>query len=155
MSVDVEVLESIARAISSARLDAVVVGNAASELHGAPIATEEVDILIRDTRLNRQKLKRLVDALDGVISDINDMVHAKRIHLPDIYVDVLFDQIGGGLTFNAVRARATKMQIGKYALTVASLEDVIKSKEAAGRKKDLAVLPILRDTLAVKNALKK
>jgi hypothetical protein len=32
---------------------------------------------------------------------------------------------------------------------------VIRSKEAAGRKKDLAVLPILRDTLAVKNALRK
>jgi hypothetical protein len=47
------------------------------------------------------------------------------------------------------------MRVGKHVLTVAALEDVIRSKEAAGRKKDLAVLPILRDTLKVKNALKK
>jgi hypothetical protein len=47
------------------------------------------------------------------------------------------------------------MRVDKHTLLVASLEDVIKSKEAAGRKKDLAVLPILRDTLAVKQALKK
>ena len=44
------------------------------------------------------------------------------------------------------------MKIGKQTLTVASLEDVIRSKEAAGRKKDLAALPILRDTLAVQKA---
>jgi len=80
--------------------------------------------------------------------------NGKRIHLPNIYVDVLFDKIGGGLSFNSVRSRATKMRIGKRALTVSSLEDVIRSKTAAGRKKDLAVLPILRDVLAVKRAAK-
>jgi hypothetical protein len=35
------------------------------------------------------------------------------------------------------------------------LEDVIRSKEAAGRAKDLAMLPILRDTLRVKKALEE
>ena len=38
-------------------------------------------------------------------------------------------------------------------LIVASLEDVIRSKEAADRNKDRAVLPVLRDTLAVKKKL--
>jgi hypothetical protein len=37
-------------------------------------------------------------------------------------------------------------------LLVASLEDVIRSKEAAGRQKDRAVLPVLRDTVAVKRS---
>jgi hypothetical protein len=155
MSADADVLESIARAITEARLDAIVVGNAASELHGAPIATEDVDLLIRDTRLNRQKLKTFADVLGGHTVDIHDLITATRIHLPDVYVDILFDKIGGGLTFNSVRSRAKKMPIGEHSLTVASLEDVIKSKEAAGRKKDLAVLPILRDTLAVQRALKR
>ena len=36
---------------------------------------------------------------------------------------------------------------------VAGLADVIRSKEAAGRPKDLAQLPILRDTLRVRRAL--
>ena len=153
MSADAGVLESIAAAIEKARLDAIVVGNTACELHGAPVTTEDVDLVIRDTRLNRKKLKAFADALSGVAMDIDDLVTAKRIHLKDIYVDVLFDKIGGGIKFDSLRARATKIPIGKHSLTVASLEDVIKSKEAAGRKKDLAVLPILRDTLKVKRAL--
>ncbi len=44
-------------------------------------------------------------------------------------------------------------QTGLEAL--ASLEDVILSKEATGRPKDHAQLPILRDTLRVKKALQK
>jgi hypothetical protein len=35
-----------------------------------------------------------------------------------------------------------------------ALADVLRSKEAANRPKDRAVLPILRDTLAVKSKLK-
>jgi hypothetical protein len=45
------------------------------------------------------------------------------------------------------------MEIGGETLTVAALGDVIRSKEAANRPKDRAVLPILRDTLAVKKVL--
>src|SRR5256885_10024916 len=146
MSFDELFLDQLAGAIERTKLDAVLVGHAASILHGAPILTQDADILIRDTRPNRLKLQKLVDALDGVLSDIGDLANAKRIHLPDLYVGVLFDKIGGGLSFNSVRSRATKMRVGKHSLTVAALEDVIKSKVAAGRKKDLAVLPILHDT---------
>jgi hypothetical protein len=43
--------------------------------------------------------------------------------------------------------------VGDERLLVADLADVIRSKRAAGRPKDRAVLPILRDTLAVKKKL--
>jgi len=46
------------------------------------------------------------------------------------------------------------VQIGDSAATVAALTDVIASKEAAGRPKDLAQLPILRETQRVRGALK-
>jgi hypothetical protein len=153
MSVDGSIFENIAGALREVRLDAIVVGNAASELHGAPIATEDVDLLVRDSRLNRQKLRKLVERLGGVgMTDIHEFITAKRIHLPDYFVDILFDKIAGKLTFNSLRSRSIKMTIGEQTLTVASLEDVIRSKEAAGREKDLAVLPILRRTLAVQKA---
>jgi hypothetical protein len=155
MSFDTLFLERLAEAIDEAKLDAILVGNAASIMHGAPVLTTDADLLIRDTPLNRRKLKKLVDLLGGVLRDINDLINAKRIHLTDIYVDILFDKIGGGLSFNSIRSRATKIQVDKHALRVASLEDVIKSKEGAGRDKDLAVLPILRNTLAVQRALKR
>ena len=43
--------------------------------------------------------------------------------------------------------------VGEEQLAVAALADVIRSKEAADRPKDRAVLPILRDTMAVKRKL--
>ena len=68
-------------------------------------------------------------------------------------IDVLFDAIAGELSFASLRRRSVKVPVGDEIAIVASLEDVIASKTAAGRPKDLAVLPILRDTLRVKRAL--
>ena len=53
-------------------------------------------------------------------------------------VEIHFDRISGGLTFAAVRSRAQIVGVGE---------------EAADRPKDRAVLPILRDTMAVKQKL--
>jgi hypothetical protein len=50
----------------------------------------------------------------------------------------------------AVRARSTWVRVGDEKVRVASLEDIIKSKRAAGRKKDLAALPTLLETLREK-----
>ena len=61
--------------------------------------------------------------------------------------------MSGGLQFASVRSRSRSIAIGDLVATVAGLEDVIRSKEAAGRPKDLAVLPILRDALRVIQAL--
>jgi len=69
-------------------------------------------------------------------------------------IDILFDALPGGLSFEALRSRSSRVQIGDSAATVAALADVIASKEAAGRPKDLAQLPILRDTQRIRGALK-
>lgn len=150
MSVDTDLIEQIWNALRVAKLEAVVVGNAASALHGAPITTEDVDVLVRDTALNRKKLLTVVDELQGSNPfSISDMTNAKRILLPESYLDVLFGKMGGGLTFESVRSRGKVFEVGTAKILAASLEDVIKSKRAANRKKDRAVLPILEDTLAV------
>ena len=72
-----------------------------------------------------------------------------------VRVDIHYDRIPGGLTFSSIRSRAEIVAVGDERLTVASLADVIRSKEAANRPKDRAVLPILRDTLAVKVKLER
>jgi predicted nucleotidyltransferase len=46
-----------------------------------------------------------------------------------------------------VRDRASIVDIGGATILVASLEDIIKSKRAARRPRDLAVLPILEKAL--------
>jgi hypothetical protein len=68
-------------------------------------------------------------------------------------IEIHYDRIAGGLTFSSIRSRAQLVRVGNEKLVVADLRDVIRSKQAAGRPKDRAVLPILRDTLAVKKKL--
>jgi len=43
------------------------------------------------------------------------------------------------------------VNIGGAGLLVASLSDIVKSKKAAGRPQDLAVLPVLEKTLEEKS----
>jgi hypothetical protein len=96
MSVDGALLESLAAALKRVRLEAIVIGNTASELHGAPISTEDVDLLVRDTTLNRAKVKKLVEVLGGHGPvDLSTLREEKRIYLPDAYLDLLFDEMAG------------------------------------------------------------
>ena len=83
---------------------------------------------------------------------ISGLTSTERIYGTDVPIDILYDQMIGGLKFASVRSRAHPAVVGHEVLTVAALADVIKSKIAAGRPKDKAVLPVLRDTLAVRRA---
>lgn len=50
--------------------------------------------------------------------------------------------------YDDLRREASRERLGRgLIVTVASLRDVIRSKEAAGRDKDIAQLPLLRRTL--------
>ena len=60
-----QTLVALAKALRAARLDAIVIGNSASMLNGAPVTTQDIGLLIRDTRLNRRKLARFAKAIGG------------------------------------------------------------------------------------------
>jgi hypothetical protein len=56
---------ALAKALRAARLEAIVIGNSASMLNGAPVTTQDIDLLIRDTRPNRRKLARFAKEIGG------------------------------------------------------------------------------------------
>jgi hypothetical protein len=144
------------------RVVGVVVGNVAAILNDAPMLTRDVDVFVGDGPRVRKKMDALAKALRGAPPEpILEMPGARgrpgphdgvRITTAVVPVDVLF-RIAGQMTLAEIRGRAKTFDFGGEMLAVASLEDVIRSKEFAGRKKDLAALPLLRDTLAVKNKL--
>jgi hypothetical protein len=74
-----------------------------------------------------------------------------RVSSGEIQVDLLPRLYGVRSSFESLRSRSISVRVGSEKVRVASLEDVLKSKRAAGRPKDLAVLPILEDTLREKN----
>jgi len=146
---------ALARALRVARLEAVVIGNSASMLNGAPVTTQDIDLLIRDTKPNRRKLARFAEEIGG--ASPRPVSGASNVEFIEgalaVPVEIHFDRISGGLTFSSVRSRAQLVTVGDEQLAVAALADVIRARQAANRPKARAVLPILRDTMAVKRKL--
>jgi hypothetical protein len=154
MSPDEAFIVALLRALRAVDLEAIIVGNAAAAIQGAPVTTQDVDLLVRDTPRNREKLLRLSEILGAAKPvSIGPLTSAERISGGAWPVDILFETLPGNLGFASLRSRCRAVPIADVTATVASLEDVIRSKEAAGRPKDLAMLPILRDALRVINAL--
>src|SRR5258708_8189150 len=60
-------LYALARAMHEHGLEAILIGNAAAALHGAPVTTIDFDFLFRKTPRNLQKLKAVAKALNATI----------------------------------------------------------------------------------------
>ncbi len=146
---------AVLAACKKVRLEAIVVGSVAGILQGSPVTTQDLDLLVRDTPANRKKIDALGVVLGARPRTITELSPVLRIDLPAATVDLLFDRLPGGLSFEALRARGRRIRLGRETAVVASLEDLIASKEASGRPKDLAQLPVLRDTLRVSRAAKR
>jgi hypothetical protein len=151
--VELPLLAVVARAVQNVALECIVVGNGAAALQGAPITTIDIDFMFRKTDRNIEKLHQLAKVLGGHLSQpflpASDMY---RLITEDLQIDFV-SRMDGIRSFESLRSRAASIEVGGATLRVASLEDVIESKRAAGREKDLASLPILEKTLAVKKAI--
>jgi predicted nucleotidyltransferase len=142
-------LAEVARALRKVRLEAVLIGNAAAALQGAPVTTVDFDFLFRKTPRNLAKVKRLAAALHATVLrpyyPASDLFRVMRDE-DALQVD-LMAAVHGLRSFEGVRARATSITIDEVPVLVASLADIVKSKRAAGRPRDLAVLEILEKAL--------
>ena len=58
------------RQLSGAGVEFIVVGGAAAVLHGAPITTEDLDIVHRRSPENVARLKTLLDGLDAYVREL-------------------------------------------------------------------------------------
>jgi len=141
-------LNRIAKVFAQHRLEAIMIGNAAAALRGAPVTTLDIDFMFRKTPPNLKKLKAVAKSFDAVIfkpyypvSDLYRVVNDDQ----GLQLDFLA-RLHGVRSFEGLRARSTSVSFGQYELKVASLADIIKSKRAAGRDRDLAVLDILEKT---------
>ncbi len=143
------ILNWLVEALAAVRLEVILIGNAGAALHGAPVTTLDFDFMFRSTPANLGKLRRLASRLDSVIlrpyypaSALYRVVNEDR----GLQADFM-PVIHGIKSFNRLRSRATRIQLGQHWVWLASLADIIASKRAAGRPRDKAVLEILEKTL--------
>ena len=60
-------LNKVAKTLTEHHLEAVMVGNAAAALHGAPVTTLDIDFMFRKTAANLKKLKGVARSLGSVV----------------------------------------------------------------------------------------
>jgi hypothetical protein len=143
----------------------VVIGGIAAISQGYPLPTEDVDVTPSRDRENLERLARALRELGARLRTASDPTGVSfpidanmlrrgeswtlRTRLGDL--DVVFVP-AGTQGFDDLSRDATLTDLGTsrpVPVLVASLADVIRSKEAANREKDRAQLPALRRTLEI------
>jgi predicted nucleotidyltransferase len=143
------VLVMVARALDEHGLEAIMIGNAAAALQGAPVTTVDVDFLFRKTPANLKKLKAIASSLGAMLlKPFYPTSGLYRLMRDEDSLQLDFmATIHGVRSFESLRSRAKRMEFGGHPLLVADLADIIRSKRAAGRPRDRAVLLVLEKTL--------
>jgi hypothetical protein len=154
---------SMLRILRSHDVAFVVVGGVAARLRGAPLLTQDVDITPEPTPLNIGRLAEALEEMEARLRSASepegvsfpfdaDLLRTKQMWtLTTKYGDLdLILEPAGFSGFEELAKGASPLRVAiqpDLYVEVASLSDVIVSKEAAGREKDLAALPLLRTTL--------
>jgi hypothetical protein len=142
----------------AAGIDFTVVGMTAGVLHGAPAVTFDLDVLYARSPENIRKLLVVLSELGAVFRTDSRGIAPNESHLQSAGHKLLMTDFGvvdllgslDGRDYEEVFADTVGMTVSEMEVRVLSLEALIAAKERAGRDKDLAVLPLLRATLARK-----
>jgi hypothetical protein len=149
-------VEALLSTLERHRVDYVLIGGVAARLHGSPLLTEDIDVTPATDRENLRRLAAALRELDA------------RLRVPgEEPVEIEFDERSFGscttmtLTtrfgfldlcfrpdgtkgYRDLEASAVTYELFGLKVAVAALADLIRSKVAAGRNKDLQALPTLR-----------
>jgi hypothetical protein len=140
-------------------VDFVLIGGLAATAHGSPIPTRDVDITPKKDAQNLGRLSEALTELDAAVSsddealpfshDAESLAAAGVWNLRTTFGDLDLSMIPTGTQgYDDLVQDATKIAILDVVVPVASLADIIRSKQAANRPKDQRVLPVLREILA-------
>ena len=155
MSFEESLVLQIMRAVNAVHLDAIVIGNASVALQGLPITTQDIDLFVRETPRNDEKIDQFRRSLGEHLvasrpfEPVSRMI---RIEGWAIDIDLVFE-LSSHESFESIRARSKIVTIDGVPIRLANLADVIAAKRAAGRPKDLAALPLLEQFFQVQQAI--
>ena len=147
-------LEPALKSLSENEVDFVIIGGVAITAYGSAYLTQDLDFCYSRSLEN---LKRIVAALAPFnpflrgfpkdlpfFWDIRTLQNGTNFTLDTDLGDIdLLGEVAGVGDYPAVKGGSVEMQICNIMISVISLDDLIKAKRAAGRTKDLLVLPEL------------
>ncbi|MEO6325864.1 MAG: DUF6036 family nucleotidyltransferase [Thermoanaerobaculia bacterium] len=132
-------LQGVFASFHSHNVRYVVIGGIAAVLHGVPRATFDLDILIEATTENGANILKALESAGfgtATLTTVDDLLaHEITIFNDRVRIDV--QTFTPGLLFADAWARRQTMHYNAQPFYVASLPDLIASKKAAGRPRDL------------------
>lgn len=147
----------ICRVLNEEGVDYVVVGGFAAVILGSPLPTEDIDVLPSSESSNLERLARALRRLRAQIRTSGDPVPApldaeflrqmsQMLNLVTEFgiLDLTFAPAGPRQGYPEWDRNASSEEIADgLSVRVASLDDIIESKQAANRPKDARALPFL------------
>jgi predicted nucleotidyltransferase len=120
----------ILRVLAARGVDFVVVGGIAVQTHGYIRATRDLDVISRTSPANVRRMSTALAELEATelgkrAPVVRYGTRHGRLDLVDLDVD-----------FDRVRERALVVQLDGFEVAVASLDDLVRMKRAAGRPHD-------------------
>jgi hypothetical protein len=149
--------ERILEILAAHDVDYIMIGGLAAAVHGSDLVTGDLDITPATGGENLARLSRALDELDARIRTDTEPDGLPFAHDPTSLArgavwnlvtnagDLDLAMMPSGTHgYDDLRRDAIAIKILGVPTHVAALADVIRSKEAAGREKDRAALPMLR-----------
>jgi hypothetical protein len=126
-------------------------------LAGAPVTTTDLDLLVRRSSLNRDRLLRALAELEATYRDPAGRTLAPSVErLETLHLHLLqtrfgpldlLTEIGAARSYEDLLPRSYPTKVRGRTIQVLALDAIIETKEQTARPKDLATLPVLRETL--------
>ena len=156
-------LEETVRVLYDAGVEFVLIGGAAMGLQGSAHVTRDLDFCYERSKPNLERLAKALKpfhvSLRGAPSglpfrfDVETISRGLNFTLSTDLGDIDFlGEVAGIGAYSSVKAASDVRNVGGIDTHVLSLSGLIKSKAAAGRPRDLYVLPELK---ALEEAKKK
>lgn len=151
------------KALTEAGVDFVLIGGYAAMVHGASPGNADLDICYESTQKNRERLihalspyhpqPRGIPEDDSFVLDNHLLQEKMELKLDtDLGPVDVFGSFGDEDIFPDLRRKATNISVFGVSIRVASLDDLIRLKGAAGRPKDLKVLNELEHLRKVRDS---
>lgn len=155
-------IAAILKALSASEVDFVVIGGIAAVAHGSAYVTQDFDICYARTPVNLERLA-------GALAPFHPRLRGAPVDLP-FHLDAatlrgglnftlttdlgdidLMGEIAGFSSYEEVAAGSETLELYGVSCRILTLEELIRSKRAAGRPKDMLLLSELEALSALRS----